>query len=549
MFRSADTVMNPNRLGAMHQTRLSFARVLLRRMVQDKWHVTNVLWDLSNRGFGTAIYQLKTPNHLYNFVVFSNHIPDEARNDRVVAEQWDVSFALVKGKVSKSLLNKLQKNVPLQEMGRNSNKVLVLSRANKSVRVFNHVLESLSRGKQPSTDILLTVGYILRTTAVYGNGKFGIADFEILKEESDFNLSFVAQMCAVYMLRNFSIDWLHFLAKKKGGSKATTLDRNMQRYLGVGNATGLGMAPFLVKHPRIVENWLSQREKALEKVLQRKATLEKSKKMIELLLRAQKHLQQIITIDKDQDMLNKKCVRHLQKVIKNVKTVVDQKKTWKNLIKYNENLEYEAQEATVSCLLELHPELVDDYCASMNTDEDLHLQSGLTIADIINLLKKNFRWAIETDFSNPNNTYWFWYSSEEKEEPRLGVRNKEPGQDKEHPIDIGRQVHNLYQILMKAKPSQSLSEFLLQNPSCYYILRRVWTMGNSNLGEIQMNVLSRKMLPIHLLRCKLSFLGATKFDPRSDRWVRVTFFQGSPLMDEINDGEWLFPILPSMQST
>ena len=41
------------------------------------------------------------------------------------------------------------------------------------------------------------------------------------------------------------------------------------------------------------------------------------------------------------------------------------------------------------------------------------------------------------------------------------------------------------------------------------------------------------MLPIDLLRCKLSFFGATKFDPRSDRWVRITMFQGAPLPDEM----------------
>ena len=65
------------------------------------------------------------------------------------------------------------------------------------------------------------------------------------------------------------------------------------------------------------------------------------------------------------------------------------------------------------------------------------------------------------------------------------------------------------------------------------------------MGDIQMNVLHKSSLPMHLLRCKLAVFGATKFDPRSERWVRVTFFQGSPLLDEIHDGEWLFPLLPS----
>ncbi len=60
-----------------------------------------------------------------------------------------------------------------------------------------------------------------------------------------------------------------------------------------------------------------------------------------------------------------------------------------------------------------------------------------------------------------------------------------------------------------------------------------------------MNVLHKESLPMHLLRCKLAMFGATKFDPRSDRWVRVTFFQGAPLLDEIHQDEWVFPLLPS----
>ncbi len=69
------------------------------------------------------------------------------------------------------------------------------------------------------------MGYILRTTAVYGNGKFGIADFKLLENNPDFNQSFSAQMCAVYMLREFSLDWVHYLAAKKGGDNAVALHK------------------------------------------------------------------------------------------------------------------------------------------------------------------------------------------------------------------------------------------------------------------------------------------------------------------------------------
>ena len=50
-------------------------------------------------------------------------------------------------------------------------------------------------------------------------------------------------------------------------------------------------------------------------------------------------------------------------------------------------------------------------------------------------------------------------------------------------------------------------------------------------GEIRSNVLAKNFYPIDILRLKLSFFGAVKFDPKSDRWLRITLFQGAPLLD------------------
>ena len=49
-------------------------------------------------------------------------------------------------------------------------------------------------------------------------------------------------------------------------------------------------------------------------------------------------------------------------------------------------------------------------------------------------------------------------------------------------------------------------------------------------------------MPVDMLRLKLSFFGATRFDPRSDRWVRITMYQGAPLMKEIgySDDTWSY---------
>lgn len=546
-LRDPSIVMHPDRLGAMHQTRISFVRTLLRKISRENWQLSKQDWCLSEQGYGHAIYRLTTDNNVYHLVVFCDEIADEDRNDRVIAEKWDVTFCLVLGEVPSDLLEQLRANVPLQEAGRNSNKVIVLARANKSMRVFEHIVDSLASGKQPAPEVLAQVGYILRTTAVYGNGKFGIHDFKPLAENTDFGQSFSAQMCAVYLLRQFSLDWVDFLAKNRGGDKAVSLHPKLQRYLGVGNATGLGMAPYLINHPCIVDQWLSTREQALSVVLDEDINPDKLSQLQGYLGRAVQHLQQVVTINERQHQKNQTAVTELKALQESITLIASELLTWRDLLSHYDSLSFEAQEVLIACLMELYPEKVDAFESLMNADETMDVPLGKKVADIVSILEARYQWAIHTDFNEPENAYWFWYRSEDKEEPRLGVRGVEEGVGKELPLDIGRQVRNLYLVLQQADGNQKLSEFVLKHPKYRGIIRRVWNMGNKPMGDIQMNVLHKEALPMNLLRCKLSMFGATKFDPRSDRWVRITLFQGAPLFKEVHGGEWLFPLLPTLE--
>ncbi|WP_265090304.1 hypothetical protein [Psychrobacter cibarius] len=545
-FRTRDVIMNAERLGAMHQTRISFVRTLLRKIDREQWTLSTHLWGLDEQGYGTVIYRLNTPEHLYHLVVFCNELADEERNDRVIAQKWDVTFGLVFGEISEELLDNLQANVPLQEAGRNSNMVMVLARANKSVRVFDHIVSSLAIGQQPDLDILAQVGYILRTTAVYGNGKFGIYDFKPLDHSADFDQSFRAQMCAVYLLREFSLDWVDYLAKQKGGDNAISLHPEIKRYLGVGNATGLGMAPYLINHPCVVDQWLTTREEALQVTLIYQIEPKKTVYFASLIKRAIQHFSEIVTINESQIKLNEAVVAELAVLQNNLMATINHYSTWAEFLQAHHHLSLESQEVIISCLMELYPERVDAFQEKINADETLSLPKGKVIQDLIDVLERYYQWAINIDFSQPDNSHWFWYRSVDKEEPRMGVRGQEPGADRELALDIARQANKLYLALKPTDPKQLISEFILNQPKYRSIARRVWTIGHKPLGDIQMNVLHKTALPMHLLRCKLSMFGATKFDPRSDRWVRITLFQGAPLFAEVHSDEWLFPLLPDL---
>nr|ACA14316.1 hypothetical protein [uncultured bacterium] len=322
--------------------------------------------------------------------------------------------------------------------------VMVLARANKSVRVFDHIVSALADGQQPDLEVLAQVGYILRTTAVYGNGKFGIYDFKPLDHSEDFNQSFRAQMCAVYLLREFSLDWVDFLAKKKGGSKAVALHPEIKRYLGIGNATGLGMAPYLINHPCVVDQWLTTREEAVQATLVCDIEAEKAAYFSSLLARAIQHFTEIVTINEQQDQLNATVVTELSALQSTLMTTIEDYTIWAEFLQAHNHLSFESQEVIISCLMELYPERVDSFQEKVNADENLTLPKGKVIQDLLDVLEARYQWAITIDFNEPENSYWFWYRSVDKEEPRMGVRGQEPGDDRELSLDIARQAKNLY---------------------------------------------------------------------------------------------------------
>jgi hypothetical protein len=559
-LRPADRVMNLVRLGSLHASRLSFARSLVRQMAREDWTVTTVRNDLDEHGHGVVVYRLQTPHHIYHGVVFSQYLEPERRSDRVIAEAWDVTFALVEGAVEDSLLAQMAANVPLQEAGRQHPRLLVLSRANKSLRNFAHFVDALAEGRQPDPAWLTRVGYLYRTTAVYGNGKFGIADYARLQKNPDFYRPFSAQMFAVYLLRHFSIQQVEHLARCRSPERAVGLAPALQRYLGIGNSTGLGMAPFLINHPQLIQQWVYCRERALAWAREQTPTENSRHKLMALLRRAHRHFVETATEDNEQTQRNAATVASIDSVIRWLDGMQATPDLWDELLDWaDDNCSLEAQELINTLLIELYPELIDAAEDELGCEEILELQPEMRAVALKQLIESRFAWALEYDPKNPDHKYWFWYRSVEKEEPRLGVRAEEPGAEKELPLGIGPRIHRTYQLLdafLDRSPRGSVVEFLMAHPGQKETVRRIQTMGATAYGEIQANLWHRDMKPMHLLRTKLSFFGASRFDPKSDRWVRVTLFQGAPLFGELFSDhgtdkarlaeldDWSFPIEP-----
>nr|WP_299244342.1 hypothetical protein [uncultured Halomonas sp.] len=555
-LRPAEQVMELERLGSLHASRLSFVRSLVRQMARQRWQVSCSRFDLDDNGHGTAIYRVQTPHGRYHEVIFSQPLSDEARSDRVIAEAWDVTFGLVEGDVDESLLEQMAANVPLQEAGRQHPRLLVLSRANRSLRNFSHFTQALAEGRQPDPAWLTKVGYLYRTTAVYGNGKFGIADFARLQDSPDFKRPFSAQMLAVYLLRHFSIAQVEHIAQVQAPQAAVTMDPELRRYLGIGNSTGLGMAPFLINHPKLIQQWVHCREQALGLAIDQPPCEADRARLIELTRRALAHLEQTVTENVEQGERNAATVAALPEVVTWLEQVPLDPDMWQQLVAWGERtLPLEAQELINTLLIELYPLQVDALEDHMGADERMELVPDMALVRLKQLIETHYDWALAEDYDAPEACYWFWYRSAEKEEPRLGVRYTEPGQEKEMPLAMAPRVRRAHETLsrfLEDNPRALVVEFLMANPRHKEIVRRIQAMADTPYGEIRANLWHRDMKPMHLLRTKLSFFGASRFDPKSDRWVRITLFQGAPLVEELNAepsnladfDDWSFPLEP-----
>jgi uncharacterized FlaG/YvyC family protein len=545
-LRDPKFLMKLSKLGSFHQSKLSFLRSFLSEF--KDWKYSRDLFQLNDKGHGRAVYSFTKNKRTYSLICFANEIKDDERSDRVIATKWDAAFTLFDGIPSKEDIDRLNDNVPKQEVGRLSYKELTLSRANKSVRVFDHVVDSLSNGKQPNKEILSKVGYLYRTTAVYGSGKFGLADRFRIKKREEIRGPFRLEMMLVYLVRQFTFDQVNHIAKNKNPKLAVELDPEISRNLGIGNSTGLGMAPFIVNHPTLLNNWILARETALKKIREIKQV---SKNEIDIfyncLIKSLKNITSWHTDSEFQKEKIKGLIEDLKKFIKFMKEDFKFKNSHQFNQIYNwseENLNDECIEYIVSMMMEPYDDIVNPLISQMSSDEEEHFNIPVdrTIEDLRNILENKYSEILKIDFLKDENNQNFWFISKNKEEPRIGDRYIDEGSDLEQPLAIARDINKLYDAVFTKKNSSKIGKFLKDNNNLRHVVRRAFIAEKFPYSEIQDNTIGSKLVPIDMLRLKLSFFGAIKFDPRSDKWLRICMFQGAPLPSELDnfDDKWIY---------
>ena len=550
-LRDPKILMKLSKLGSFHQSKLSFLRSFLNEF--KDWEYRRDLFNLNQNGYGRAVYSFSKNNRTYSLICFANEIKDEERSDRVIATKWDAAFTLHDGIPTDQDIDRLANEVPKQEVGRLSYKELTLSRANKSLRLFNYVVDCLSNGQQPDVNNLSKVGYLYRTTAVYGSGKFGLADRFRIKNRDEILGPFRLEMMLVYLVRQFTFDQVNHIAKNRNPGLAVQLDPNICRNLGIGNSTGLGMAPFIVNHPELLNNWIFARETALKKIRQIEKVSNKDFNIFkDCLIKSLKNVTSWHTESEYQNNKIKSLLNDLEKFIdflnkgslENKPFLFNEIYTW-----IEDNLNDECIEYIVSMMMEPYDNIVNPLLKNMSADEEISFNIPIdrTVEELRSIIEKNYPDILKIDFSKNENNQNFWFISKNKEEPRLADRYKDHGSDLEQPLAIARDIKKLYEILFISKNSLTIGKFLMDHNEYRHVVRRAFITEKFPYAEIQDNTIGSNLMPIDMLRLKLSFFGALKFDPRSDKWLRICMFQGAPLPNELKsfDSHWVYNSLNS----
>lgn len=548
-LRDASELMQPERLGALKQTRLSFGRMLIEKMVSEQWSITVDRMSLDEAGVGRIVYAIETPSRRFSFGVFSRNSPEGENTDRIIAEDWDLWAFLCEGEATPELMDAQREELPHVMEGRATPDVLIWTRANRSSRFFGHVVESLTAGHQPDIDRLAKGGYLTRSSGYYGNGLNGTKMFHALDDDHPLTQPYMSQMLSAYMLRVFGYDLAEHIATARNPD-APSLDDEIKRYLGTGNSSGVGIVLYLVNHPKQLHAWLRAREVALARAKATEpgtADVERFRAVLEKARR---------WFDEDDSDTNRffaskdDIAAELGRVDERVAGRTPEKEAgrfWDALCQWAESeLQMETQEVLHSLLLDVHPDACEGLTETFTVSEKSDIIPEMELSTLRERIEEGYSWALNVDFSRPEATRNFWYRSIENEEPRLGVRSEGP-HEYELPADIARRVQRLVTDLSAFDPADTVSEFLLTHPQHRYVITRIQNLHGLPYAEIRGNPLDADFVPLHFIACLKAMWGIQKAHPKSKGWVRGTFFQGAPLPAEIRNGEgghWVYPAKP-----
>ena len=517
-------------MGAARQTRYSFSRSLIRRAFRDRWVVDATSVDLDAGGCGEVEFRVDTGSHRFHFLALTTTLDESLHTDRVVAGRWEVAAVLWEGPLTEADRRRLRTEVPLQERGRLDHRALALTRGNRSVRFFQYLVDRLASGYQPDPDLVADAGYIMRSTAFYGNGKFGTRSFHGYEPGHPLGAPYRAQMLCAWLFRELSYLVVEHCAAAKGGAAAVRFDGAWATYFGLGNATGLGLVPFAYKHPAIIEAWVTIRERALSAVRAKPGSPEAVALLEWWIDRAVTHFA-TGTDDDCTPFLNGAslgpvalAIRHSFEARKHDLLPFD------GLYRWAEEQGPETAELVVSLLIELHRADDNEIDEAYVVDERSAFDPATPIGRIRSELDQ-LGWLEPLQLDDEQADHNWWLLTDNANEPRRAPRRALDPNNRDATIDIALRYRRLARSLGGWPEDTPIERLLQAEPEHRLAVARL--LDHRVYGEPRDNPCAQDYLPLMVQRFQLATYGMDNFKPKSTDWLRVTLFQGAPRVAEL----------------
>ncbi|MHB1570229.1 MAG: hypothetical protein ACYC0H_13635 [Solirubrobacteraceae bacterium] len=558
-LRRAQKLMRPEHLAALPPSRLSASRSLVNKMLRERWTIELARFEIDERGHGEALYRIDANGMPLEFMVFSFEPDLRGRTGRIIGTNWDMMGSLVEGTTTAADFRHTLAEFPKLYAGRATPGTLIWCRSNRSMRAFDAVVESLAATEQPDIDVLASIGYLMRNTGLDGNGTFGTRSFLALEPDHPLRVPYHAQMLAAYMMREFSFDLVEHMARQRNPG-AARLTPDIRRFLGIGNGSALGLVFFVNNHPVLVDRWLSVREQALAHA--RRLTLSRKSaelgRLLDLLDRAARYYAEDRfsyqafadphDIAADLRAVSADLNEHFGATGPGGEIAVGQ---------FCDELEsrigVDAFETFNVLLIELVADVADGLVDKLTASEVLARRPEMPVSELIELLEREYRWALEMDMSSPSARAYVWYKSSDAEEPRRGPVDEVTRTSFDWDLDLPTHVQRLHSKLSRVAPELSVGEFLASDPGERAWVQRIQGLAGRHLHSPHMNMLADAFVPSQIVRLVNSvFHGIDKtldgfgHYQQTNRGVVGLIFHGAPTREDLRSGtiDWIYPREP-----
>jgi len=560
-FRAPEVLLRPARLAVLQSSRLSATRLLMAKLIRERWRIELVRWDIDAQARGTALYRIHSgangASMPFDFIVHSFEPKMEGRMGRIIGRAWDMMAALVEGPVSGEDVRATGEEIHKLYAGRATPGTLIWCRSNRSGRVFNHTVESLAAGRQPDIAVLADACYLMRNTGLDGNGTFGTRSFRALEDTHPLRRPLDAQMLCAYMMRVFSVDLVEHLARCRS-PQAVRLAPAIQSFLGVGNGSALGLNLFVNNHPKLVHNWLAAREQAI--VAAKRLPVGKGDARVARLL---KLIDKAMVFRREDRMEYERftasavIAAELQKVKAAVQELYETGCVRGVQARYplaaladslEGSVHEEACETLLGLLTDLVPELCDRLAETLGVDEEYVTEPDMSLGRLRDIVRAEYAWSFDLELDSEASQRYVWYKSATAEEPRRGPR-AEAGEVFNLGLDLPRLIRALEREIAARAPSQTVARFLLERPELRFIVSRVQTLSGLQYHSPHMNMMGEDLVPSDITRLvNICFHGLDKTRDYMHRSLRGVMYQGAPTPQEIAAGadpDWFWPREPA----